>query len=705
MKTKTNKDLITTILTGDLDTLQLIEKEKITVQTPKKGLGETMIYDNEAVKKRFGLLPNQMTDYKGLVGDVSDNIPGIKGVGPKTTEKLLTEFNNLENLFAKMLPTHPLAQKILPRKDQAFFSKKLATINCDVPIDFTLADLTFAGLSLETLTPYFAKLGFNSLLSRLFKNAPERETTTLLQKVSDDKKGLFIISLASEANNKKILTNDTDLKIGFGWKQIIKGLLASNSKIPNPVFDLEIAGWLIDPDQKDFSFTALSQRFLYETASPTNKDVYLKLFAFLTHKLKEYELENIFYKLEMPLVPVLAHMENWGIATDIQKLKSLGSSIDSELKNLTEEIYKLAGKTFNINSPHQVGVILFEKLQIRTKRPGKTNGGQKSTAENILFELRTKHPIIDPILQYRENFKIKTGFVEPLIRASQDDNRIHTSFLQTGTATGRLSSEKPNVQNIPQESKWSSDLRKSFIADPETSFLSFDYSQLELRLLAHVSRDKKLTEAFLNNKDVHRLTAAQVFNTVIEKVTPEMRRLGKTLNFGVVYGMGSRGFAETSGITIEEAERFIDEYFNDFPNIKNWHEETKIEARTFGFVKNINGRRRWLPNINSQNPRLKAEMERRAINMPIQSLGADIIKSAMIKCFAYLKDNNLIDKKAKLLLSIHDELLFEVRDDILKKTALALKKIMENAYTLVVPLITEIKIGKNWGELKPFRDF
>ncbi|MFA5083852.1 MAG: DNA polymerase [Candidatus Paceibacterota bacterium] len=489
----------------------------------------------------------------------------------------------------------------------------------------------------------------------------------------------------SEALENKDKLNSSELKIGFDLKSLIKELKNKNLELAGPIFDLKIAGWLLDPDQKDYSLEALSRRFLRRW-TPDSREIFTALFDYFDKKIKEFGLVKVFEEIEMPLVKVLAEMEAKGILVDKAALANLKKELEKDIKNLEEKIYKLSGMVFNLNSPKQLAEVLFEKLKIGS-------GKKRSTEAQYLTSLKQEHPVIGPVLEYRELFKIKSGFVEPIIGYLGRDSRLRTTFNQTGTATGRLSSEKPNLQNIPVGSAWASKLRSAFTAAPGFSLAAFDYSQIELRILASVSQDEKLKQAFFENQDIHRLTASQVFNVGLGEVTPAMRQLGKTLNFGIIYGMGANAFARTAGLDKEKARNFIDEYFSDFPEVQKWQEEVKAQARNFGYVKNLNGRRRWFLEMTSSLSRYQSEEERAAINMPIQGLAADIIKMAMIK-------TNQLGDGVRLLLSIHDELLFEIKDDILNKTVDLIKKTMEGVSKLDVPLKVEVKTGKNWGELK-----
>ncbi|MBI5732703.1 hypothetical protein HY967_01955 [Candidatus Jorgensenbacteria bacterium] len=697
---KTEKDLRVVILTGDLDTLQLVENDKVLVQTMKKGVSETVLYNEEAVKLRYNLSPLQLPDYKGLVGDPSDNIPGVLGIGPKSASKLLNEYQTLENVYAHLsVLSDVLHKKLAPQKEQALLSKKLAIIRRDVPIETNLETLKFDKIDPVSLVNYFNKLGFESLIKRFDKiNTNETDNGTVDSRSMIETSDIIVVTDEKDAREKiKSITTDDGLKVAFDWKSIIKNMESPRLAIKPPIFDIQIAGWLLDPDQKDFSIKALSRRLLKKSVLDDlypSKNAVVDLFLFLDKKIKSYELDHVFKNIEMPLIPILAAMERSGIAVHTKTLSSLKNALDSELSSLTSQIYKEAGEEFNINSPQQVAHILFEVLGLKPKK--RAGSGHHRTDKEVLSTLVEKHPIISLMLNYREDFKIKTAFIEPLIKSIEEDGRIRTTFLQTGTATGRLASEKPNLQNIPQESKWSKEIRKAFEATPGYTLLSFDYSQLELRVLAHLSNDKNLIRAFCDNRDIHQHTASKVFNVSLDQVTPAMRRTSKTLNFGIVYGMGVRAFSRESGFNLDEAERFMDEYFMEFPTIKEWQDRIKADAQTFGYIKNENGRRRWFIKM-AGNGLFSGEFERAAINMPIQSLGADILKLAMIKIAAMVKKNDWNENILRLLLTIHDELLFEVRDDMLKIIALTINKIAEEAYPLNVPLVVEAKHGKNWG--------
>ncbi|OGG40754.1 hypothetical protein A3A21_00815 [Candidatus Jorgensenbacteria bacterium RIFCSPLOWO2_01_FULL_45_25b] len=686
------------ILTGDLDALQLVKGEGVVVQTPRKGLGDIVTYDETAVEERFSVLPAQITDYKGLVGDASDNIPGVPGVGPKTAASLLQEFGSVEGIFKKMKEQHPLAKKILSHKDVALFSKKLATINTNVPITATLEELERKEPEEERIEAYLTRMGFESIKRRMGKGGVFQKKTSEADEAPMVKKEppshIVVVPHAAFCREHQSLLQTNKMKVAYDWKEILK---ESREEILPPFFDVKIAAWLLSPD-KETTKAAIGRRFL--KVLPREEDdesITISLFLILEENIRKEGLEYVFEEIEMPLVPVLAKMELSGIGIRVEALGELKKEADEELKILEEKIYSASGETFNINSPKQMGEVLFEKLKIRGNSK-KTATGQHSTREEVLEETKEAHPVIPLLLEYRETFKVASTYIEPLIKL-EEHGRIHTHFLQTGTATGRLSSEKPNMQNIPRESRWAVPLRKAFIAGEGKSFLSFDYSQLELRLLAHITKDEELTRAFEEGQDVHRLTASKVFKVPLDKVTNEMRGLGKTLNFGIIYGMGPRALSRAVGSSLKEAQIFIEEYFRNFSAIRLWQEKVKEGARTSGVVSNLNGRKRWFP-VGTSHPRFLSEIERMAINMPVQSLGADIIKLAMIQTDRLFQKKRWTKEEASLLLSIHDELLFEVSDDILGEASREIRSCVEGAYPLSVPLRVDVKRGKNWGEME-----
>ena len=690
-----DKDLHITILTGDMDTLQLVKGKQVVVCAPKKGISETITYDANAVRARYELDPDQMTDYKGLVGDPSDNIPGVPGVGPKTALQALKEFGTIENLYSSMSEGHKLAKKFLPYQKEALFSKKLATISLEVPLSVSLQDLKYNKPNEDDLTRYFLKLGFESLANKKQEKVRIEKPAALDLKFKHN--DFFVLTDETDIRTSRKELAGTKPKVAFDWKQVLKTLLKKEGEVADPLFDVHIAAWLMNPDEKDPNLTELSTQVagINIAEHPNKKEEVLRtLAAFFTEQMEKSRLMNVFSTIEMPLIRVLAAMEERGIKIDPRVLESLGKEMRGEIDELERKIYASAGGPFNINSPQQISEVLFEKLKLATETKRKTATGQRKTGKDVLSELTDAHPIVPLILQYREVFKVYSSFLEPLREASLLDGRVHTTYLQTGTSTGRLSSEKPNLQNIPQGSKWAKPLRDAFVATDGFTLISFDYSQLELRLLAHVSHDPTLVSAFMGGEDIHALTASKVFGVPLSEVTQKQRRIGKTLNFGIVYGMGPRLFSKTSGVSMEEAKQFIAEYFKAFPGVSVWQERIKENMKKVGFVENENGRKRWFPKDAAP-----GEFERAGINMPLQGLGADILKLAMIRSSKEIAPLSRNDS-AFLLLSIHDELLFEIRDDLVASLTPRLKAIMEDTYSLSVPLIAEMKMGKKWGTMK-----
>ncbi len=670
-------DLQIIILTGDLDALQLVEDDKIIVKTFKKGVSELKIYNEKEVFQRYQLKPWQIPDYKSLAGDYSDNIKGIKGIGLKTASQLLNQFHNIESLIEN-LEKNPkinlkIKSEILNQKEQLKTFKKLATINKNVPLTkITIEDLKYILPSLEEVIKYFKKLGFESLIKRL----NQQEKTPIVHQSQ-----LILINNQKTEKNLNPYSSPKE-------KKILNELLNDPEK-------LKIAAWLVDPDQKNLDFNELNKKFLNkENAS------FEELGREIFKKIKEYDLIFILENIELPLFSILKKIEKNGLRINKQKIKILNKKAENELLKIEKEIYKLAQEEFNLNSPKQIARIL-EKLEINTPAL-KTSSGFKSTAEKFLFKIKNHHQIIDLILKYRETFKIKTTYLESLIKKIDPSNqKIYTHLNQTGSATGRIISEKPNLQNIPQGTRWALALRDVFESSQNHFLVSFDYSQIELRIIASLAEEDLMLEAFSKNLDIHQLTASEIFKIPFGQVDKNKRRFGKILNFSLIYGIGPQNLAQQANISFKEAKEFIEKYFKKFPKIKIWQEKIKEKAYQQGYVKNVLGRIRWFPFINFQNPKLKAESERAVINTPIQSLSADIIKLAIIKINHYLEESKIEDK-TKIILLIHDELLFEIKNDIFKKTAPNIKDIMENIFNLKAPLKVEIKYGSTWKKLKPF---
>lgn len=756
------KDLKCLIVTGDLDLLQLVSDEKVAVCTLKKGISDTIIYDEQGVEKRFGLKPEQLVDFKALKGDPSDNIPGVPGIGEKTAAALLQEFGTLEGIYEAMEkktagPKTALTPKLIGKlrefKEQAFLSKKLAQVRFDVPLKFNLENAKFGAYDREAVIKIFQELEFFTLLERLPASSLARpdaapstpsgasakneepdlgkvlegfHVASLIEDIkkemkivvglpaqaglgedesgqffyiSPNKQGIFKIEPADIKDFKEIFEDQNIEKIAHDLKPILKVFREQDIECLGRFFDTKIASWLLNPGERDYELPKIVFREL-GLKLEAEQVLFLKIWDLkskLEQKLKESELNFIFEKIEMPLIGVLAEIERAGVKIDVNVLKTISEEVAGRISNYEKKIYNLAGGEFNVNSPAQLSQILFEKLKVPTKGLRKTPGGVISTQASELLKIKNQ-PIVALILEYRELAKLKNTYLDALpVLVNPKTGRLHTTFIQTGTATGRLASERPNLQNIPVRSPIGKKIRSAFVAEDGWSLAAFDYSQIELRIIASVAGDKKMIEAFKVGKDIHRLTAAEVNDIEESKVSDELRRQAKALNFGVIYGMSAKSFAETSGISQEQAERFIEEYFNDFSGIKNYIDEVKQKAVRDGYVKTLLGRRRYLPEINSPNWQVRQAAERMAVNMPIQGLAADIIKLAMIEIY-----NQILAKESgiRMILQVHDELVFEMKNDKIKEMAPKIKKIMEEAYVLEVPFEVETRQGKKWGELK-----
>jgi DNA polymerase-1 len=768
--------LQTIIMTGDLDTLQLVEGKKVVVFTLKKGVTDTVIYDEDEVFKRYGLKPEQLNDFRGLKGDPSDNIPGVPGVGEKTAAALIQNFGSLENLYEKISNfkfqiskkdkekiqpplSEKLIQKLLENKDMAFFSKKLSTIIIDVELDFELdkADW-FKNLNRPEIEKLFRELGLYSLIKRLdeisilsqsemalpemavLKEAEvqaqevknEEEIKEILGGINKNKEIVFDMnsgfinillatsdgrgisdvaniswSLVVESKEllqgfKKVFESENILKTGHDLKELAKFLLGYGIELGGLGFDTKLAAYLLNSDRKDYS---LDRIYFDEFQENKSEDVkknplfILKLKEKQSERLKKEKLDWLFENIEVPAARVLAEMELRGVLIDVKAIAKLSKLIIGEISGLEKKIYEFASMEFNINSPKQLKEVLFEKLGLKGK-VRKTAKGTLSTAAGELEKLADEHPIVEQVLRYREVQKLKTTYIDPFpVLISKTTGRLHTTFNQTGTTTGRLASQDPNLQNIPVKTELGQEFRKAFIASSGFKLVSFDYSQIELRIAAHISKDEKMIASFRRGEDIHTRTAAEIFGVKPEAVGKNMRRDAKVLNFGILYGMGILGFQRASGVSRERARDFIDRYMKEFSGVAKYMEDMKIKARKDGYVTTIFGRRRWLLEIKSSMPQVVSQAERMAINMPIQGTAADLMKLAMIKVFEHIHNSGGQDD-VFLLLQVHDELIFEIKDELIKKTTEKVKSIMENAYRFDVPLVVDVKVGNNWAEME-----
>ena len=756
--------LQTIIMTGDLDTLQLVEDKKVVVLTLRKGVTDTVIYDENGVVKRYGLKPEKLNDFKGLKGDPSDNIPGVAGVGEKTASELIKEFGDLENLYKflenqkdkekfKKPLTAKLAEKLLENKDMAFFSKKLSTIIREIDLDFDLDKADWLkNMRREEIARLFKEMGLYSLIKRLDEiNAPSQREMVLPETAASDKAGVQVeeirtekeikeitdrinnekemvfdinggfinIALGNECKNiawpfivgtkeffktfKELFENKNIFKTAHDFKEIAKFLLEYGIELNGPGFDTKLAAYLLNSDRKDYG---LDKTYFNEFNENKSEDVrenplfILKLREKQSERIKNENLEWLFEHIEVPVARIIAEMELRGVLIDSKAIAKLSKLTTSEIKKLEKEIYKLSGMEFNINSPRQLSEVLFEKLGLKGK-VRKTGKGALSTAAPELEKLVNENPIINFILKYREVQKLKTTYIDPFpTLISSATGRLHTTFNQTGTTTGRLASQDPNLQNIPVKTELGQEFRKAFISSPGFKLVSFDYSQIELRIAAHISRDEKMIAAFRRGEDIHTRTAAEIFGVKPEDVDKNMRRDAKVLNFGILYGMGVLGFQRASGVSREKAREFIDKYMKEFSGVAKYMDDMKVKAHRDGYVSTIFGRRRWLPEIKSSMPQIVSQAERMAINMPIQGTAADLIKLAMINVFEYIHGTNN-QNNAFLLLQVHDELLFEIKESSIEELGRKIKEFMENVHKFDVPLIIDIKYGDNWADLTP----
>jgi DNA polymerase-1 len=666
--TKDTKELRVVIASGDMDTLQCVDKKRVQVFTLKKGIKDTVIYDETAVKERFGFGPHLVPDYKGLRGDPSDNIPGIAGIGDKTATTLITNFGSIESIYKKLLKDEESFRTIgiTPRiigllkdgKEDAEFSKMLATIRTDALDSFDLTKTEWKNQAdTDEIIKLFSELGFRTVTDRVKK--------------------LFDITLVD---------NTTDaLQVDVAQLKEASILL-----------------WLLESERTNATYDDIVEygRSFFQTTS------FSDTLDTLRSKVHESGLWDIYTNIEEPLIDVLEDMKQQGIAVDVTYLKKLSIKLHKELASLEKNIFQQAGIEFNVNSPKQLGEVLFDTLQLKPKQAKKTAGGQRSTKESELEKLKDEHPIINNILRYRELQKLLSTYIDNLPDLVADDGKIHSTFLQTGTTTGRLASRDPNLQNIPARTKEGRAIRKAFVAEAGYTLVAIDYSQIELRIAAMLSSDPNLIDIFKRGEDVHRGVALRVFGVNAEDVTENMRRQAKVINFGILYGMGVNALRQNLGedTTRQAAQEFLNAYFNTFTRLAEYLEETKSSARHHGYTETMFGRRRHFPGISSSVPFIRAQAERMAINAPIQGTQSDIIRLAMVKIATYIKELQLTGE-VRMLLQVHDELIFEIKDE---KLAVAVPTILEIMTSIVddeqtkgVPVLAEIKTGTDWEGLVP----
>lgn len=729
----------TTIVSSDKDLLQLINEEtevKLLKQKDYIRMNEETFIDT------YGIKPIRMIDLKGLMGDASDNIPGVKGIGEKTALKLLQEYDSLENVYDNIDNIKGATkQKLIDGKESAFMSKDIATIYNEVPVTYSLEELKYDGPDVNGLREMYSDLEFYSFLKD-FKEEEKKEEKLeykiieniddlkLKEKVSAyleisetnyhnadiygmslyDGENAYYVPFEVLKENKNIL--DGKEIYTYDLKKMIVSLNKYDIDIKNCTFDAMIAGYILNYNVKD-DIAYLANTFNYDITLFDNfkkeKNMSTEALADLTvkkakfiydikdefiNKMKEEEQLELFSNIEMKLSFVLASMEIEGVRVDTKVLDEMGENINKKLDELTSEIYNYAGEEFNIQSPKQLGEILFEKLEIPYPKKKKTS---YSTAREILDKIVDYHPIVEKIIEHRTLNKIYTTYIVGIKNCVKEDGKLHTIYTQTLTRTGRLSSIEPNLQNIPIRYKEGKEIRKAFIPEENSLFLSSDYSQIELRMFAHMSGEQNLIDAFKHHLDIHTKTAMDIYHVSKDEVTKNMRRDAKAVNFGIIYGISSFGLAEDLGVDIKTAKKFLDNYLETFPGIKNYMDKVIKDAYEMGYVKTIMNRKRKIDELYNTNHMIKVQGERMALNTPVQGSSADILKKAMIDIY---NEFNRLNLKSKMILQVHDELIFNVKNDELEKVKEIVINFMENAYKLNVPLEVDVEIGKNWYDAK-----
>jgi DNA polymerase-1 len=755
------QDIEVYILTGDRDALQLAS-DYIKVIITKKGITEKEIYDRKRMIEDYGVTPTQFIDVKGLMGDASDNIPGVPGIGEKTAYKLIQEYGSVENVLSNVenISGKKVKESLMENREMAIFSKKLATIITDVPIEIDLEDIKSKdSYNLEGIRKFFFKMQFKSLLDRLpaedvSSDAKAEENTEvnykeieevsvfkeLVQKLKDYTGTLyitpyienetmysklnmdhFVLTLEGDDNYvvrqsklvrenkeeaiqglKDIFSKSGVKKVGYDMKNCYTALQKLGIEVEGLEFDIKLAAYIIDASKGEYPLIELIHDYIgvevkgqgleYEV----RENMYLpQLHQKMADKLKEFDMEKLYYDVELPLSRVLASMEEKGFKVSYDMLEVLSVKFKGEIDTTQKEIYNLAQEEFNINSPKQLGKILFEKLDLPVVK--KTKTGYSTNAE-VLEQLADKHPVIEKILYYRQITKLYSTYIEGLKNVLDEDGKIHSNFNQTVTTTGRLSSTEPNLQNIPIKYEMGKEIRKVFHANDEDSvILSADYSQIELRVLAHIAKDENLISAFLGHSDIHTKTASEVFGVPLEEVTSTMRSRAKAVNFGIVYGISDFSLSKDLKISKSEAKTYMDTYFDRYPGVRHYMDSIIEEAQKNGYVTTVLNRRRYIPEVNASNKIMKALGERLAMNAPIQGSAADIIKLAMVNVYNKLKEGNF---KSTLILQVHDELILNVYKDEEEKIRALVKREMEEVMDLSVPMEVDISVGSTWYDAK-----
>lgn len=719
-------ELEISIISGDYDLLALVD-ENVKVLVPRKGITEVETFDIKAVEEKLGVSPHKIPLFKALAGDTSDNIKGIEGIGKNSAIEILKNVNTLDELISKIPSLPPRLRTKLEGKEKEIKDNLfLATLKKDVPVDIKIKDLAIRAPNIEEVKNIAMELEMKTILKRFSIDIPvstnievhtERRSFEDLLNIIKDKDYLAIspeIDFSEYPPRLKSLSISTDEKIyrvdedKNNLKNLVSDIIADKCIVvydmkalwktidmdriePFNILDVSILGYLLDPSQ-EVTLNKLVDRYIKERL-PQEYAIY-KLGSILKDEVDKSDMGELYTKIELPLTKVLASMELKGVLIDVDYLQELSKVLEVSLSQIEREIYSLAGEVFNINSPKQLAYILFEKLKLPPVK--KTKTGYSTDAE-VLTQLATESEICLKLLEFRELTKLKSTYVDALPKLINPyTGRLHTTFSQTSTSTGRLASSEPNLQNIPIRSEIGKEIRRAFIAPKGYKLISADYSQIELRVLAHLSGDPLLIEAFENGVDIHSQTAVKIFGVKPEDVTSNLRRLAKTINFGIIYGMSDYGLSKELGIHKREAKEYIENYFKTYKVVKEFLESLKETAKEKGYVTTIFNRRRYIPQIKSNNKTERELGERLAINTPIQGSAADIIKLAMVNLYNKLKEKKL---PSDILLQIHDELLVEVREDMAEEVAQIVKETMEGAYPMRVPITVDVKIGDNWCEI------
>ena len=738
------------IATGDKDDLQLAsDKTKVILTVTKSGYNETIIYDDKAVKEKYHVTPTEFIDVKALMGDPSDNIPGVKGVGEKTAMSLIEKHHSIEYIYENIDDIGlkgAMLQKMKDGREMAFMSKELATINRNTPIEFNAEKCVFDGFENNgELYEILKRLELNSIIKKLDlsggdnvkenedifkdfsyqvgdKNMINGDKVTVVLDFDGDNISSAAVGVGNNAvvlneqdDIKELLEDDSIAKVMFDVKEAIVKL-NGRIDIKNISDDTAIAAYLVDPAKNEYTIEKLASEYFGTVIEKpevkqlsllddveTDRSEYLAKCAValgvlnerIGDKIKENGQEKLYQEVELPLVTVLAHLEINGFLVDDNQLKEFADKLGEKIDALTNEIYMLAGEEFNINSPKQLGVILFEKLELKPVKKTKTG---YATNADVLEKLRDKHPIVNFIMEYRQLAKLKSTYCDGLTAVvNPNTHRIHSVFTQTVTVTGRLSSTEPNLQNIPTRTELGREIRKMFVAKDGYVLVDADYSQIELRVLAHIANDETMINAFRNNEDIHAVTASQVLGIPLEDVTKEQRSSAKAVNFGIVYGIGEFSLAQDLHISVKEAKAYIESYLEKYHGVRNYMESIKEQAKKDGYVKTMLNRIRYIPELKSPNYNIRQFGERVALNTPIQGTAADIIKLAMVRV-----DNRLINEglKSKLILQVHDELIVEAHKDEVDKVKQILSEEMQSAMELNVPLKVDMSTGHSWYDAK-----